>query len=607
MHATSSRGRCVSKLALAFTAVAALLIPAAPAAAGPAAAPAVSITAYKITSDLPAFPLVPTNGPSTLLAGANSNSGSYTTFAYTNATEDLLTALTNFAPGLLGNPESVPKCSQEALEAGGADCPAGSAIGTSRLDAVVAGTTFTAVSLPGTMYNAVQLGNEPGRLAVVTPTPFGPLVSSIPFEITPRGGGDYGLTGTLTDVSRLPSPPFPADLQVSGLSFVINGATNKYVRNPTSCTSNVSTGQAIGYDDPTVVDGPAYVFPTFGCDQLAFDPQITMELGDAGTTKLNGYPPFSFKITQAAGQSDIRGTKVTLPVELNTNNTAYKLCTQAQADADACPADSDFGGVVAKSPFLAEPLVGPVYLVQQSSSSLPGLLLDLHGRVHVKLQTTTQLVNGRQIQSLILNAPQLPVSEFTVGLNGGKNTGVFQNRSDICFRGGSTSKFNSVNAVVKSYGWSGKNTADTKVTATVHGCGPGVKDSMSRARRANPRLKVEVTKHPGSPNMKELLVTLGRNLSVVRDKLESGASASAISGATFEYVSRHSFKVAGLPAAGVDKAALRLRGGAVKVSKHSRGALRKGRSRTFRVKVKQTPVSGAATSTRSSFRVKGKH
>ena len=36
----------------------------------------------------------------------------------------------------------------------------------------------------------------------------------------------------------------------------------------------------------------------------------------------------------------MKGNKITLPVELNTNNPAYKLCTQAQADADNCPADS---------------------------------------------------------------------------------------------------------------------------------------------------------------------------------------------------------------------------------------------------------------------------
>src|SRR3954447_20296505 len=76
---------------------------------------AVTITSYKITSDLPgttAAPstAVPSNGPSTFLSGAHPDAGSYTSFSYPNGTEDLKTALTNFGAGLLGNPESVPKC-----------------------------------------------------------------------------------------------------------------------------------------------------------------------------------------------------------------------------------------------------------------------------------------------------------------------------------------------------------------------------------------------------------------------------------------------------------------------------------------------------------------
>jgi len=218
------------------------------------------------------------------------------------------------------------------------------------------------------------------------------LIASIPFTITPRGATDYGLTGTLSDVVRLTSS---VGLQVSSLSFFITGSTNKYVRNPTSCGDHVSTGQAFGWDDPTVVDGPPYTFTTAGCDQLAFSPSVALQIGDRGSTKQNSYPPLVIKITQPSGQADQKGNKITLPPELNSNNQAYKLCTQAQVSADTCPSDTQFGGVTAKSPFFGEALNGPVYLVEQSGQSLPGLFLDLKGRVNVKIQTKTQRVNGR--------------------------------------------------------------------------------------------------------------------------------------------------------------------------------------------------------------------
>jgi hypothetical protein len=259
---------------------------------------------------------------------------------------------------------------------------------------------------------------------------------------------------------------------------------------------------------------------------------------------------------------------------------------------------------VAKSPFLAEELKGPVYLIQQTGTSLPGLLLDLNGRVHVKIQTKTTLINNKRIQSLVLNAPQLPVSELRVALNGGRNTGVFLNRQDLCFRGNSKSKFNSVDSIVKFYGHNGKNTNDATFDAKVNGCGAGVTGSITGATSIRPSVRVKAQKHPDSPNFKELTVTLSNNLSLVESKLDGGVSGAP--DATFDYVSRHTLKVTGLPAAGEDEISLRLRSGAVRVSDRSQQLLERGRSRRFSVKVKQTPVSGKATSTRATFRAKGR-
>jgi hypothetical protein len=556
----------------------------------------VSVTRFEITSDMPLAPAVPNPGPSTVVAGAHPSAGSFSTYGYPDSTEDLETAITNFGPGLLGNPESVPKCPEAALQAGGASCPAGSLIGFSRLD------ISTGASLGGQLYNAELLGNEPGRLAAVTNAgpPLGTIVSSLPFSITPRGGGDYGMTGTLTNVSRL-SP----GVQVTGLGFSIKASTN-YVRNPTSCELNVSTGQAAGYDDPMFVDGPPHQFTTTGCEQLPYGPKVSVTVGDRGSTAFNKFPPFVFKITQAAGEADIKGTKFTLHIELNSNNTAYTLCSQAQADADSCPAASKFGWVTAHSPFLSEASQGPVYLVQQTVTSLPGLLLDFRGRVHVKVQTKSAIVNGKQIQSLVLNAPQLPVSDISVAMNGGRKTGVFLNREDLCFKGNSTTKFNSVTGLVKSYGWNGKQTSDQKYVAVVNGCGPAVEAGLAHAT-SQPVFSATVTKHPGAPNSKELEVTLSKDLSVSRSRLDSGGSVIAsAAGASLEFVSSHKFRVTGLPTTGAGKVTIRLRNGAVRLSRRSKSLLTRGKSKSFTVKVSPTSVSGKDTTTTATFRVKGR-
>jgi len=192
-----------------------------------------------------------------------------------------------------------------------------------------------------------------------------------------------------------------------------------------------------------------------------------------------------------------------------------------------------------------------------------------------------------------------------VALDGGKTTGVFQNRADLCFNGSSTSKFNSVNAFAKFDGWNGKSTADAKLSAQVVGCGPGVSGKLSGPTGSRPKLTVKAEKHPGDPNIKELTVKLSRNLSLVKSRLgNSSGSASRLGGDSFDYVNSRTLKVTGLPSAGASKLTLRLRNGAIRVSERSRELMRKGKHRDFSVKVTPTPVSGSGTSTKAKFSAK---
>ena len=106
--------------------------------------------------------------------------------------------------------------------------------------------------------------------------------------------------------------------------------------------------------------------------------------------------------------------------------------------------------------------------------------------------------------------------------------------------------------------------------------------------------------------MKELTVSLSSNLTVSRSALSSGGTATAAATkASLEFVSSHKFKVTGLPAAGSGEVTIKLRKGAARASSKTRRALRKGRKRSFSVKVTPTPVSGKGTSTKTKFRVRG--
>ena len=133
------------------------------------------------------------------------NAGSYSTFGYTTpGVDDVKTRSPTSRPGLLGNPESVPKCPEADLQAPDSARPVPRAArsaprGSTRRPTRVAQLRRHRLQRRAARQRARAPGcRDAGAAAGTT------LVSSIPFTITPRGARDYGLTGTLTDINPLP-------------------------------------------------------------------------------------------------------------------------------------------------------------------------------------------------------------------------------------------------------------------------------------------------------------------------------------------------------------------------------------------------------------------
>jgi hypothetical protein len=377
---------------------------------------------------------------------------------------------------------------------------------------------------------------------------------------------------------------------------------------PTSCDNATSTTEISNYTNAELSTGNSTFTPT-GCASVPFAPNMSLEFGKAGENALNGFPPVTVRITNPENNADVRANVIALPEVLNSNNTAYKTCSQAEADANTCPANSQFGTATARSPFIANPLSGPVYLVQQTAGSLPGLLLDLQGQIRVKIQTSTVLTGSgiKRIQSVSTNVPQLPVSELTVSLNSGKNNGVFQNRSDLCFQEGSTSKFAKFGGNFFFGGWNDAIVASS-YDAKVNECAPGFSGKLSSAQKSKPKLSLTATRHPDAKNIKALEVSLPKGMTLVKKRFSKAtADASAkLSRTQFKRLSNRRLQVTGLPAAGVSKIKISLKSGALKLSKSKRKSLNRGKKLTFKVKATDTPVSGPNVANTASVVVQGK-
>ena len=126
--------------------------------------------------------------------------------------------------------------------------------------------------------------------------------------------------------------------------------------------------------------------------------------------------------------------------------------------------------------FLATPLNGPVYLVQQQGVVIPGLVADLKGRVPIKIRIATPILGGRLIKSTVTEVPDLPVGQLHAEPRR-RRQGVLESKYDLCFSG---SKHRKLAAGVDFSAHSGAKTA-SKPRIAVEGCGPAATASLRSA------------------------------------------------------------------------------------------------------------------------------
>lgn len=516
-----------------------------------------------------------TLSPASPEAGASVDASSSTTLSYGTLTEDVKKTIGHFAPGLLANPEAVPHCPQELWVADA--CPADTLIGSSQ--AVINGLVVE----PGRIYNQELLADEAGRLGIIVDAATGKLFLTAPFYV--RTTGDYGLDGILDDIPRL-----TPGTQITKLSFTLFGTVNgrNFTRGPTSCSLKVSTGEAFGYEHNVSVGGPSSSYTPTKCEALPFKPTFDMRVGSRGTTGERQHPPMSVRVTQQPGEAGILGNGVTLPFEIGPHLAALgTVCTTAQLAADACPAGSKVGTANATSPFLATPLNGPVYLAQQQGVVIPGLVADLKGRVPIKIRIATSILGGRLIKSTVTDVPDLPVGSFTLNLDGG-DKGVLESKYDLCRSG---PKHRTMAAGMDFSAHSGAQVA-SKPRIAVEGCGPAATASLRRASGRRARLTVTAERHPDGRNISAMTIRLPKGTKLVRSRVR-GSVVSA-EGAKFVVrpKSPRRLVVSASAKQGSKRVVVRLRRGAIRLTRKVRRALRLGKTRKLRLRVVTVDTGG---------------
>ena len=356
--------------------------------------------------------------------------------------------------GLIGDLTlaGLEKCSSGAAANG--SCPAASKVGTATVET---GSGPAPVSVPAEVFLTEPLvRGDPAGLSVKVQAKVGPVDLGnviVPVRLQLRSNGGLNASAAIPQLED----GVPVSPRLTSLTIDRSG----FMRNPTRCGRRSHSGvfDAVGGGSLTT----RAAFTLNGCDALGFSPRISVRLGASGQTRTNAHPPMTTVIRQGGGQSGILRARVLLPRAIRSNLTGIgAACTQEQFDAGRCGSNANGGTATAISPFVDEPLRGPVWLVRRGRGQLPKLVAQLTGPLDIEI-TGSPDVSDRtgKIVTTFNGLPDVPVSRFTLRLDGGR-FGFLEAAENLCAR--------SLPMPARFTAWNGKSLL-RRPAIRVQGCG----------------------------------------------------------------------------------------------------------------------------------------
>ena len=357
----------------------------------------------------------------------------------------------HFPTGFIGNPHAVPTCSLAELSLHA--CPPETQVGVLELIG----------NLREAVFNVTPHPDEPGLVGFYVPG-----AKTVVFvSLHARTGSDYGLDATTSavyhffpvetitlylwgvpadpshDESRFPigkpegveCDPYPGGCYGPVKS---TAPVAPYLQNPTTCGVPLTATHTISYYTGTVVTAEDDWPPTTGCDELTFNPSITVTPTTTATDSVTGLD-VSLKVPQAQSPtapspSEIRQVTVTLPegFSLATNAANGKVaCADSELsfdteDAAHCPEFAKIGTSTIDSSALPGPISGSIYLGQPLPGQTYRAFVTADGfATHVKLKGSVGLdPRTGQVVATFAELPQSPIQEVDLHFFGSER-GIF--------------------------------------------------------------------------------------------------------------------------------------------------------------------------------------
>jgi hypothetical protein len=379
-------------------------------------------------------------------------------------------------PGLLGNPNALPKCSAVQLvstdinnPSNETGCPQASQVGVVEVALV---DKFNQVLQPlfEPIYNMEPRAGAPARLG------FFAQIFPVFVDARLRSEGpnpDYGVSAMIEGSPSLVSvlaasnsiwgapaleahdaqriTPYEA-IHNNGSPETLTGkrtaglAPVPFVANPTRCAVTQGVGiTAVPYALPTLeFKAFAPMKPNSGCGALGFEPMMALDPttdwagGGSGLEVKLGFPTKGLEDPDLYLEATQKRVEVTLPegMTVNPSQAAGGLgaCSPAEASRETatstpgagCPEAAKVGSAIARTPLLDEPVEGSLYVAKPYDNPF-GSLLALYmvfkvpdRGVIVTLPAKVDLdPETGQLVTTVDEIPQLPVSEFQLSFRGG--------------------------------------------------------------------------------------------------------------------------------------------------------------------------------------------
>ncbi len=391
-----------------------------PIGGGPAVVSAAPVTIGSAVAGTPCAP--PPFSPRLSVRDSNLRAGAPTAIATVlerQAGEQLPRSFSTTMPaGISAGIGALTLCSGDA--AARASCPAGSRIGTAT---AAIGSGPNPAVLNGDAYLTGPYGRAPygllmrfsGRLG---PIDLGTIATRSTLQMNPRNGEmTVSTTGIAGQTEGL-------QVRFERIEFDMNRPG--FLRNPTACTPSRSS--AVLESQSGALATSSSLLKMHGCRRLGFKPRIRILLSGRGQLRKHGSPTLRILTRMRPGDAGMRTMKLVLPAALKMGTGDLgEICSLPDAESGSCPADSSVGSAVSRTPLLATPLRGSVYMAQPHGDGPPDLLVDLSGSgFGMAVRSHSARLRGGRLVTRISGLPDTPLSTFSMRLGGSLGTVVLR-------------------------------------------------------------------------------------------------------------------------------------------------------------------------------------